>query len=215
MSFSDRKTAGKALIPLLEKYGNNKNTVILALPRGGVVVAEPIAKSLHVDLDVLIVRKVGAPYNEEYAIGAIAEPDEFIKNEAGEYAYDFDAPEIKEIIEKEKTELKRRSEKYRCGKKRISLNDKIVILTDDGLATGTTMQVAIQAVKKEKPQKIIIAVPVAPPDTAQRLCQLVDECIILEKPPLFTAVGQFYENFEQTTDEEVTEIMKNFSCWFF
>lgn len=206
MSFTDRSSAGQQLAEKLSKYKDAPDTLILALPRGGVVVAAPVAKTLNLPLDILVVRKIGAPGHAEFAIGAIAEPDEFIPNP--DVDYDFDSPEVRSVLDEEKAELARRCEKYREGRERLSLKDKTIIFIDDGLATGTTMKVAIQAAKKEKPKKIVVAVPVSARDTASEIESLVDECLILEIPMMFMAVGQFYSDFPQNTDEEVVEVLR-------
>lgn len=214
MTFKDRGEAGRKLAAALEKYKNSKDAILLALPRGGVVVADEIAESLNLPLDIVVPRKIGAPQNPEYAIGAITETGEsvwpvgFPKPEE----FGFREPDFKEWlkkeIEKEKKEAKRRLKIYRGEKKPLNLKNKIVILVDDGIATGLTLLAAIKSVKTKKPKKIIVAVPVGAMDSVEIIKKEVDEVVCLYSPAFFGAVGSFYEKFGQTTDEEVIELMK-------
>lgn len=206
MIFKDRTEAGKLLAEKLEKYVD-KETVILALPRGGVVVAAEIAKNLNAPLDLVIVRKIGHPMNPEYAIGALAD-GEIVLNQAETDLIDKNV--LERIIDQEKAEAQRRRTIYLADKKGILLKNKTVILVDDGLATGLTVEAAILAVKKQTPKKIIVAVPVAPQDTFEKLKSLLNEIVVLELPIYFAgAIGAYYENFSQVSDEEVIELLKN------
>lgn len=202
--FKDRIEAGKLLAQKLEKYAANE-AVVLGLARGGVVVAAEIAKILQKPLDIIIVRKIGHPLNPEYAVGALAD-DEVVLNEAETDL--IDKKVLDEIIEREKAEASRRRKIYLENQKPISLKDKIAILVDDGLATGLTMEAAIRAVKKQAPQKIIVAVPVAPADTAKKISKQA-ELITLDIPNVFLgAIGAYYQDFGQVSDGEVIELLK-------
>lgn len=205
MIFEDRREAGQKLAEALLKYKNQPQTIILALPRGGVVVGFEIAKALNLPLDIIVPRKIGAPENPEYAIGAITETGEGIFNE-GEIGQ-VDKKWLAREIEREKKEAQRRLKLYRGGRPALNLRGQTVILVDDGLATGLTMRAAMAAVKKQKPAKIVVAVPVAAADTTEIIKKEAGELICLFIPPYFGAVGTFYENFEQTTDEEVINIL--------
>lgn len=202
--FKDRKDAGKMLAKkVIEKHPNIGNGIILALPRGGVVVAAEIAKILSLPFDIIVTRKIGAPLNPEYAVAAVSE-HEIVLNPRE----NIDKKYLEEKTFRERQEIQRRLKEYRGGKANISLNGKTVLLVDDGLATGLTMGVAIREVRRQNPAKIILAVPVAPPETIEKLRRLVDEAVVLNIEPLFFAVGQFYENFSQTTDKEVIDFLR-------
>lgn len=207
-AFRDRRDAGEQLADLLTKYKNAKNTLILGLPRGGVVTAYAVAEKLGLPLDVTCPRKIGAPFNPELAIGAITETGEGVFNteliEQLGIPYSYIAKEI----EKEKQVAQRRLTAFRKGFPPRALKGKTVILIDDGLATGATMKAAIESVRKENAESIVVAVPVSPEDTVQEIEQLADEVIYIDTPPFFQAVGQFYENFAQTEDEEVIELLQ-------
>ena len=205
MVFKDRIEAGKKLaVKLNEKYPQIQNAIVLALPRGGVVVGAEVARVLNLPLDIIVTRKIGAPLNPEYAVAAVSE-HEMIPNPHE----NIDDQYLKMKAEKERQEIQRRMKEYRGRKQKIDLTDKTVFLVDDGLATGLTMAVAIKEVQRQNPSKIIIAVPVAPPQTIDNLKPKVDEIIVLNIEPLFLAVGQFYENFPQTTDEEVIKLLRS------
>jgi putative phosphoribosyl transferase len=190
---------------LLEKCKDAKDTIILALPRGGVVVGYEIAKKLNLPLDIVVPRKIGAPGNPEFAIGAVTETGEAILNEevsgiSDEY--------LKSEAKKEKGEAERRLKLYRGSRPPLDLENKTAVIVDDGLATGLTMRAAIKTAKKLGAKKIIVAVPIAPPETAELIKKESGEIIYLETPLLFGAVGAFYKKFGQTTDEEVIELLK-------
>jgi predicted phosphoribosyltransferase len=216
MVFRDRREAGELLAQaILRKYDDTlKEPVIVAIPRGGVVVAEPIAETLNAPIELVIPRKIGAPFNEEFAIAAVTEDGYILRNPSitDDIAYRMgisrDYIERKSLEEIE--EIKRRKEKYLRGKSRINIEGKDVILVDDGIATGLTVKAAIMSLRRENPRRIILAVPVMPADKVSEFQQLVDDLIILHAPEFFNAVGQFYQNFSQTTDEEVIEIMGKF-----
>ncbi len=208
MHFKNRAEAGEKLVPELIKYKDDPNAVILALPRGGVVVAEPIAKTLNLPIDLVIPRKIGAPLNPEYAIGAITEygDQQFNEDELKSVNKDWLDKAIKDEVE----EAKRRREVYLKNRQQIDLKDKNVIVIDDGIATGMTMEVAIKSIKGQKPAKIIIAVPNCSKDSQAELEKQVDEFISLTTPAIYFAVGQFYDEFPQTSDQEVTGILDKF-----
>lgn len=217
--FYDRKEAGqklakaisdKYILPKAECFKDRvviskNNAIILALPRGGVIVAKEIANVLKIPLDVLVVRKIGYPQNPEYAIGAVGESGEIVLSEEGKV---IDPNYLKNEVKKEKEEVKRRLKEYRGKKGALNLKNKIVFLVDDGLATGLSMKAAIKEVKTKNPAKIIIAVPVAPAETIEELKKEVDEIIVLETPSPFFAIGNFYTKFDQITDEEVKEALR-------
>jgi len=203
--FKSRFDAAQEMIRYLVRFKDNKNAIILAIPRGGLQIGYVLAKELHVPLDVALTKKIGHPTQEEYAIGAVSLTGEVLDPKVSrEVSPDYIKNQIKEI----RATLRERYKKYLGGKKPHSLEDKIVILTDDGVATGKTMLATIDLVKKDKPKKIIVAIPVAPLEAISMLEVHVDEVICLSTPPGFSAVGQFYENFEQVSDEEAITLLK-------
>jgi len=206
MIFEDRKNAGKKLALKLEKYRDKKG-IVLALPRGGVPVGYEIAKELHLPLDVLVVRKVALPQNPEYGIAAVASPDELYVDRDSMIRLNITPREIAEIAEKEMREMTRREVLYRAGKKPLNLKNKIVILTDDGIATGVTVHAALLALKIQNPNKIILAVPGCPTEIYAELKAVVDEIICFEILDNFQAVGSLYKNFYQMTDAQVIAIL--------
>ncbi len=206
MIFKDRDEAGKKLAQKLLAYQDKENTLILGLPRGGVVVAAEVAKVLHVPLDIIVTRKLGAPGNSEFAIGAVDDKGHAIFNEE---AQDLGISEAykKEILEKKKKEAEHQLKLYRKNRPPLDLKDKTVILVDDGLATGATMRAAVYSAKAKGAQKVIVAVPVAAPSSLEKLREEADELIYCDAPFFFGAVSSFYESFDQTTDEEVIELL--------
>lgn len=209
MLFKNRADAGQKLAVTLEKFNNSPNTIILALPRGGVVVGFEISQKLNLPLDIVVPRKIGAPGNPEFAIGAITETGEGIFDEMIIGAYAITESYLQNEIKKEKAEAERRLKLYRGLRPPIDLKNKTVILVDDGLATGLTMRAAIKTVKKLGAAKIVVAIPVTSPEAAELVKREVDELIYLDAPAFFGAVGSFYEEFGQTTDEEVIDLLKN------
>lgn len=200
--FEDRVEAGKQLAQRLTKY-ENESPLVVALPRGGVAVGFPIAKALHAPLEVEIVRKLGAPQNLELGIGAIAEDGVvYLDQDMLEY-FQVSTGTLRLIQEREKAELERRRQLYRGGKPLGLLTNRTVILVDDGLATGVTARAAILSLKKHHPKKIIFAVPVCSQETAIDIREMVDSIICLEHPEKLDAIGRYYEDFRQVTDEEV------------
>lgn len=207
MLFQNRAYAGAQLAQKLKHLKGAKNLIVLGLPRGGVVTAAEIAKELGCSLDVIICRKIGAPGNEEFAIGAISEAGgKFVNPEILGW-HQIDSTYIEETVKREEEKINLYQKEFRDGKPLPSFEDKTVIITDDGAATGMTIKAALGAVQNLKPKKIIIALPVAPPDTTKELETLADEVIVLETPPHFHAVGQFYENFQQVETEEVKALL--------
>lgn len=206
MIFYDRRDAGQRLGMALARY-RGKDTVVLGIPRGGVVVAAEVAKILLAPLDLIIPRKIGAPHNPEVAIGAVAPDGTAILDERMVAVLGVGDVEISRLTEKVRAEIARRLEAYRGGRPAEELSGRVVILVDDGIATGYTIMAALQAIKKAGPAKFVLAVPVAPQDTVKALAQEVDEMICLESPENFYAVGQFYTDFDQVEDNEVTALV--------
>jgi predicted phosphoribosyltransferase len=205
--FKNRHEAGLYLAHLLKTYQGKPETMVLALPRGGVPVAFPIAKNLHLALDVFIVRKIGMPGHEEFAIGALADQEVCILSEDIINRYQVDLSQVKAIIEREKEELKRRQQLYRQDHETINLKFKHIILVDDGIATGATMKAAITALRSLQVAEIILATPVAAAESLHELAPLVDKIVCPYTPEPFYAVGQWYETFDQTSDEEVLHLL--------
>ena len=205
--FRDRADAGRVLANELAGYAGRNDVVVLALPRGGVPVAYEVARALGAPLDVFLVRKLGLPGHEELAMGAIASGGIRLINEDVVNAYKVSDAQIDAVAETEQKELERRERAYRDGRPLPSLHDRTVILVDDGLATGATMRVAVLALRQESPAGIIVAVPVAAEETCDDFRGMVDEIVCAETPAPFYAVGLWYEDFAQTTDDEVHELL--------
>ncbi len=201
------KRSRQQLIKALNHYSKAVNTIIIGLPRGGVPMASVIAKALHLPLDIVVPRKLGAPFNEEYAIGAITEDGEPILNATVTGA--IDQSYIDSVIEEERTEAQRRLQIFRGDTPSLDLTDTTAIIVDDGIATGYTMEAAIASARHKNAKRIVIAVPVGASDTIERLTPQVDEMICLHQPMNFAAVGQFYDTFLQTSDEEVIQTLAN------
>jgi putative phosphoribosyl transferase len=207
--FKDRTQAGRLLATKLSAYADRSDVIVLALPRGGVPVAYEIAKALKAPLDVLVVRKLGVPYQPKLAMGAIASGGIRVLNEDLLRYLEISPAEIEAVAAREQRELERRERLYRGGRPMAEIRDRIVILVDDGIATGTTMRSAVLALKQQQPARIIIAVPTA----AQSSCDEYRadaarmECVCLMTPEPFFAVGLWYENFSQTNDDEVRDLL--------
>lgn len=204
--FKDRYSAGKRLATQLANY-HDHNTIALALPRGGVPVAYEIAQALGIPLDVFIVRKLGVPGHEELAMGAIASGGATYFNQAIIKQLNISAEALNEVKSSQEQELKRRDARYRQGKPFPDIYGKTVLLIDDGIATGATIRVAIKALTLQHPEKIILVVPVAASSTLADIQNEVDKIICPLKPADFYAVGAWYEQFPQTSDEEVTQLL--------
>ncbi|MFQ6010595.1 MAG: phosphoribosyltransferase [Nitrososphaerales archaeon] len=206
MIFKDRIDAGKRLANLLGHF-KGMDGIILAIPRGGVVVASEISKALSFPIEIVIPRKIGAPNQPELAIGAISEDGSTILNEDIINSIGVSPEYIKEESERQLTEIARRAESYRAGGTRLSVNGKTVILVDDGIATGATLRAAVKSALNQSPANLSIAIPVGPPQTVKELQDEVD-VICLHTPDVFYAIGAFYSDFRQTTDEEVTRYLE-------
>ena len=208
-AFPNRTEAGRQLAENLDKYAGRDDVIVLGLPRGGVPVAYEVAKRLRAPLDVFIVRKLGVPGFEELAAGAIASGGVRVLNQDVMRAIPYADEAIEAVTGRETAELERREQIYREGRPSPKLRDRIVILVDDGLATGATMRAAVKALRQRGAARIVVAVPVGPPDTCRELEDEADEAICLSTPPFFQAVGQYYEDFSQTSDEDVRELLSS------
>ncbi|BCD59342.1 MULTISPECIES: phosphoribosyltransferase [unclassified Nitratiruptor] len=205
MVFHDRFEAGELLAQKLASYAKDPDTIVIALPRGGVPVAYVIAKQLELPMDIFFVKKIPSPYNPEAAIGAISENGLEYLNERAVMMLNVSRPYIDEQIQKIMEKIREKRALYR--KPRIDVKGKRVILVDDGVATGASMYLAAKALKEEGAKEVIIAVPVAPPDSIALLKEAADRVVVLDTPPDFMAVGQFYRDFHQLSDEEVMELL--------
>jgi predicted phosphoribosyltransferase len=207
MKFRNRTEAGRVLAGKLAAYANRRDVIVLALPRGGVPVAYEVARALGAPLDVFVVRKLGLPGNEEYAMGAIATGGVRVLNEQVVNALGIPEQVIDTVAVREQQELARRERLYRGERPPPEVRGRSVILVDDGLATGATMQAAVEALRRLQPARIVVAVPTASPDTCEQLRAQADEVICATTPEPFRAVGLWYEDFSQTTDDEVRELL--------
>jgi len=205
--FQDRKEAGRLLGQVLSNLKIEK-AVVLGIPRGGVIVAREVSNSLDANMDIVLSHKLGAPFNPELAIGAVSEDGKVFLDDAIISQVDIKDTYIKKEGERQLAEIRRRVTSYRKILSKLELKEKTVIITDDGVATGATMQASLWAARQEKPNRLIAALPVGPRDTIERLAEYSDEIICLRTPMFFSAVAQFYIQFEQTTEEEVIEILK-------
>jgi predicted phosphoribosyltransferase len=206
MIFTDRTDAGEQLARQLQTYKAEK-PLVLALPRGGVPVAAVVAKELAAPLSVIIARKIGAPSNPEFGIGAISENDVFLLDNQIVNSLQLQEPDVEHIIEKETHELDRRAQLYRNGHALPDMADRVVLIVDDGVATGVTMRAAIQAVQKMKPQKIIGASPVCADDTAQQLQAMCDSLVCVHRAKDLQAIGSYYKQFNQVSDDAVIDCL--------
>lgn len=206
--FLNRAEAGRLLATRLAPYANRSDVLVLGLPRGGVPVAFEVAEGLHVPLDICLVRKLGVPGHKELAMGAIASGGVRVLNYDVISWLNINGKTIDHVAEKELRELQRRDRTYRGNRPQPEIRDRTILLIDDGLATGATMRSAIAIVKQQRPQQIVVAIPVAPKDTCQELRAEVDEVVCLITPEPFYAIGVWYENFAQTTDAEVCTLLE-------
>lgn len=206
--FRDRAHAGRVLAEHLSGYGGRGDVVVLALPRGGVPVAFEVARGLGAPLHLFVVRKLGVPGHEELAMGAIASGGIRVLNEQVVREARISRAVIDRVTAAERRELERREEVYRGADLTPALDGKNVIVVDDGLATGSTMRAAVAAVKQQSPAKLIVAVPAAAPQTCSELGREVDEIVCAVTPEPFYAVGMWYEDFSQTTDEEIRDLLR-------
>ena len=207
--FQNRAQAGKKLASKLLSYKATKNLIVLAIPRGGVVVGMILSQALDCPLEVIVTKKIGAPGNSELAIGAVGVVGKPVIDEELAERVGADENYLKSKILNLKSEIKRREKIFRRDKLPLNLKDKTVILTDDGVATGATMMAAVEIARQQNPKKIIVAVPVIAKDTLEKIEKLADEVVYLDAPEMFFAVGQFYQDFSQITDEEVRKILSN------
>ena len=207
--FKNRKDAGRRLAARLSKY-KDEHPVVLALPRGGVPVAYEVAMVLNAPLDVIVVRKLGAPGEPELGIGAVVDGDhpQSVLNEEVLRLLNVSDDYVNREVARELQEIRRRQESYRGGRSPERIEGRTAIVIDDGIATGGSVRAALRGVRRSNPLRLILAVPVAPPETVESLQPEVDELVCLSMPVFFHAVGQFYEDFQQTTDEEVVRLLK-------
>jgi len=206
-TFNDRVDAGRRLALALSGY-KGRDLVVLAIPRGGVVVGYEVARELNVPLDVVIPHKIGAPGNPELAIGAVTQDGTTILDR--ELVRYLQVPDsyLRREIESQIREINRRITRYRGDRSMPTLNGKVVIIVDDGVATGATVRAAIRSIRKQNPSSIVVAVPVGPSDTIEQLRREADDMVCLSTPEPFLAIGQFYRHFDQTSDEEVVRLLE-------
>jgi putative phosphoribosyl transferase len=208
MRFKDRSEAGRLLAGALDHYRDRPDALVLALPRGGVPVGYEIAKTLHLPLDVFIVRKLGVPGEEELAMGAIASGGVRSLNKSVIEQLGIPESVIDSVSNREAKEVERREQLYRGDKPPIDVSNRVVVLVDDGLATGSTMKAAVAALRRQDPARIVVAVPTAPPEACDELRPNADEVVCAVTPEPFFSVGLWYEHFDQTSDAEVTELLR-------
>ncbi|HSF58921.1 MAG TPA: phosphoribosyltransferase [Candidatus Binatia bacterium] len=209
--FANRLEAGRKLATKLSAYADCPNLLVLALPRGGVPIAYEVARALHARLDVFIVRKLGVPWNEELAMGAIATGGVRVLNQETIDRSAIPDWVVDDVAEREQEELERRERLYRGDRSAADIRNRTIILVDDGLATGSTMRAAAIALRQMKPLKIVVAVPVSPPETCEAFRSEVDEVICAITPEPFIAVGAWYSDFSQTSDDEVRQLLEQAS----
>jgi len=207
MIYQDRREAGKLLALSLERFAGRADVVVLALPRGGVPVGLEVAEALGAPLDVFIVRKLGVPGHEEYAMGAVASGGVIVLNEEATRSLGIPASVIEAVAAREQKEIVRRDQLYRGIRPPLDVRDKTIIIVDDGLATGSTMRAAVEALRNRSPKRIVVAVPVGAMSTCRQLREIADEVICPSTPEPFEAVGLWYANFEQTSDAEVRDLL--------
>jgi predicted phosphoribosyltransferase len=203
----DRRDAGMRLAALLERYRDDPKAMVVALPRGGVVTGDAIARALRVPLEILVVRKLGVPWQPELAMGAIASGGGVVMNEGLVAELGVTEEEVAEVMDREKQELARREEAYRGRRPAPEFRGRTVIVADDGVATGSTMGVAVQALRKAGAGRIVVAVGVAPPETVRRLEGEADEVVCVLRPERLDAISLWFEEFGQTEDEEVRRLL--------
>ncbi|HUI20976.1 MAG TPA: phosphoribosyltransferase family protein [Methylocella sp.] len=212
MSFRNRVDAGRQLALRLKGY-KDQQPVVLALPRGGVSVAAEVAAVLEAPLDLIIVRKIGVPSQPELAMGAVVDGGSpiIIRNADVIYSAGIDEAEFQAVCKSELGEIERRRQRYLGGRERADVKDRLAIVVDDGIATGATTRAALRAMRMREPRKIVLAVPVAPTDTLAAIQEEADEIVCLEDHEIFGAIGYFYDDFRQVTDQEVIDILARFT----
>ena len=208
MVFRDRYDGGRVLARHLMHYAGRPDVLVLGLPRGGVPVAFEVAAALQAPLDIFLVRKLGVPGHEELAMGAIASGGVRVLNQRVIQMIQPPAEVIDQVVAEERQELERRDREYRGERQPIEVRGRTVLLVDDGLATGSTMRAAILAIRRLGPRRVVVAVPVGSPITCRELDELADEVVCVRQPEQFTAVGRWYEDFSQTSDDEVRELLR-------
>lgn len=213
MRFRDRADAGRRLAAALAEYAGRPDVLVLGLPRGGVVVAAEVAKALGAPLDVCLVRKLGVPGYPELAMGAIAPGGVQVLSDDLIRELRITPAMVDKVAAAERAELERRERTYRSHRPPVVVRDRTVILVDDGLATGSTMEAAARAIRQQSPAAVVIAVPVSSWEAAERLAPVADRVVCLDTPHPFHAVGQWYDHFDQTTDEEVVEVLEEAEGW--
>jgi putative phosphoribosyl transferase len=205
--FANRVEAGRQLAARLHAFADRGDVIILALPRGGVPVAFEIAQALHVPVDIFLVRKLGVPGHRELAMGAIATGGVRVLNDEVVQSLQIPSRAIDAVAEEEQRELERRERAYRGARPAPEVRGRTVVIVDDGLATGSTMRAAVAALRQQAPERIVVAVPVAPPSTCQELRAEADEVVCLATPEPFSAVGLWYRDFSETSDAEVRDLL--------
>jgi predicted phosphoribosyltransferase len=206
-AFEDRRDAGRALAAGLRAYARRSDVVVLALPRGGVPVAYPVAEALDAPLDLFLVRKLGTPGHRELAMGAIASGGGRVLNDEVVKWHGIPPDAIDAVAREEMQELQRQEAAYRGGRDGVPLGGRVVILIDDGLATGSTMRAAVRAVRQQAPARVVVAVPVGARETCDTLARVADEVVCVRMPEPLSSVGEWYLNFDQTSDEEVRQLL--------
>ena len=206
-TFSDRPAAGRAVAAGLAQYAGRDDLVVLGLPRGGIPVAYEVARSLGAPLEVFLVRKLGTPWHRELAMGAIASGGIRVLNSDVVQSYGISPQDIEFVARQEQEELERREREYREGRPPVPLAGRVAILVDDGLATGSTMRAAVAAVRQHHPARVVVAVPVGARESCEDLRAVADEVMCARTPEPFSAVGQWYVDFRQVTDEEVRQLL--------
>jgi putative phosphoribosyl transferase len=205
--FADRIEAGRQLAEKLKGYAGREGVIVLGVPRGGVPVAFEVATALKAPLDILVLRKLGVPWQEELAFGAIAQGGVRVLDSRIMEMLNLTTAEVEQVAAKEQVELERREKAYRGDRPPLDVRGRTVILVDDGIATGSSMRAAISALRQMGPARIVLGVPVAPPSTCERLRTEVDELVCIDMPESFYAIGQFYLDFSPVGDREVTELL--------
>jgi putative phosphoribosyl transferase len=206
-TFADRREAGAVLADALATYRDAPGLLVLGLPRGGVPVGWEVAAALHAPLDVFVVRKLGAPRWEELAVGALASGGLVVLNDDVVASLQINDEQLQRVIDKEAAELARRENAYRGGRPPVEPAGKTVILVDDGIATGASMLAAVRAIRAADPAKIVVAVPVSPPTARRAVADAADDVVCVWVPPSFLAVGEYYRDFSQTSDDEVRSLL--------
>jgi len=211
MIFTNRQEAGRKLAAFLGKYKSREDVIVLGVPRGGVPVAFEVAEALQLPLDIFVLRKLGVPGQEELAFGAIGSGGVRVLDQDIVESLGLSDSIIEQVTEAERAELARREQAYRGGRPPLDVRGKIAILVDDGIATGSSLRAGVRALRQMEPAAVVIAVPVAPRSTVNRLRREVDDLVCVAMPELFYGVGQFYDDFSQVADEEVVELLESAS----